>query len=98
MSDKELIHSIYMKGYGNTDNNTTKRGVKKGSKRGKYKTKKKAITNPNQITFICKECGRKITYFRKGKRIREFCNNACKQKHYRNQKILKEIEIQKSLF
>jgi len=92
--DIKKLEEIYIKWY---VENQDMRGVKKGTIRGKYRKKGKAIANPNQITFTCKECGRENTYIRKGKRKRIFCDDACKQRYYRNQKNLKEIERKQSL-
>ena len=74
------------------------RGVKKGTKRGKYQTRKTGqIKDKKYITVKCKECKTNFTYKRIGKRLREFCSNKCKQKHYRLNKKLKEIERKKKL-
>ena len=74
------------------------RGVKEGTKRGKYKPRKTGqIKDKKFITSKCKECGREFTYKRTGKRIREYCSDKCKQKHYRENRKLKEIERKKKL-
>ena len=88
----ETDHEIFERHYGSKKPEPKKRGVKKGTKRGSYKTKKRAIKGRNEITFVCKQCGRKRTYIRKGKRLKEFCNNACKQKYYRQQKLKRELQ------
>ncbi len=80
-----------------TEEKPETRGVKKGTIRGKYDVKSRAIKNPREVTFICKECGRENIYLRVGKRIREFCNDACKQKFYRQQIMKREIKRKKSI-
>jgi hypothetical protein len=68
-----------------------KRGVKSGSQRGKYKTKKrKSIANKYKITETCKQCNRKFNYKRKGKRLKNYCSDSCRQKAYRIRKKAKE--------
>ena len=70
-----------------------KKGVKKGTKRGSYKTEKKQQEDPNRITTTCKcGCGQEFTYIRKGKRLKDFYNNAHKQRYYREQKQNKKME------
>lgn len=93
--DKKTIHELYSKHFGENKHLPKKRGVKEGTVRGKYNIKKKAIKNPNKVTFTCKQCGREDTYIRKGKRRKEFCSNKCRQKAYRQRKELKEIELRK---
>jgi len=74
------------------------RGVKEGTKRGKYKPRKTGqIKDKKFITSKCKECGREFTYKRIGKRLREYCSDKCKQKYYRENRKLKEIERKKKL-
>ena len=80
------------------DKPTENRGVKKGTKRGTYKPRKTGqIKDKKFITSKCKECGREFTYKRTGKRIREYCSDKCKQKYYRENRKLKEIERKKKL-
>jgi hypothetical protein len=74
------------------------RGVKKGTKRGKYRIKQNAIKCKQTIIAICQMCKREYSYNRIGKRFRKFCSNKCKQKHYRQQKILSKIKKSKSSF
>jgi hypothetical protein len=52
---------------------------------------------PKFITAICKQCGRKFTYKRIGKREWEYCSDKCKQKYYREHKQREEIERKKQL-
>jgi len=80
------------------DKPTEYRGVKEGAKRGKYKPRKTGqIKDKKFITSKCKECGHEFTYKRTGKRKREYCSDKCKQKHYRGNRKLKEIERKKKL-
>jgi len=72
------------------------RGVKKGTKREPYKPRKTGqIKDKKYITFRCKTCGREVRYKRTGKRKREYCSEKCRQKYYRRNKKLKEIERKK---
>ena len=72
------------------------RGVQKGTTRSPYKPRKTGqIKNKKFITSKCKECGREFTYKRTGKRKRLYCSNKCKQKQYRENRKLKEIERKK---
>ena len=74
------------------------RGVKAGTKRGRYRPRNTgAIKNKSYIRPRCKQCGRDLIYKRTGKRLREYCSNGCKQKYYRRNKLLKEIERKKQL-
>jgi hypothetical protein len=60
------------------------RGVKKGTKRGQYNPRAKGvIKDKNYITTRCKQCGQEFTYKRNSKRLKEYCSDKCKQKHYR---------------
>ncbi|MDG6219597.1 MAG: hypothetical protein QCI00_09190, partial [Candidatus Thermoplasmatota archaeon] len=60
------------------------RGVKPGTKRGPYKPRKTGqIKDKKFITTICKQCGKEFNYKRMGKRMRDYCSNKCRQKHYR---------------
>src|SRR4030042_4898677 len=60
------------------------RGVIEGTKRGQYKPRNNGIIkDKNFITKNCKQCGQEFTYKRTGKRLRDFCSDKCKQKHYR---------------
>jgi hypothetical protein len=69
------------------------RGVKEGTKRGKYKPRKTGqIKDKKFIKSKCKQCGREFKYKRIGKRMREYCSDKCKQKYYRKNRKLKEIE------
>jgi len=71
------------------------RGVQKGTKRGPYQPRQKGVIKDKSfITIICKQCRQKFTYKRKGKRLKEYCSNKCKQKHYRKVKIQKKLEKQ----
>ena len=72
------------------------RGVKEGTKRGKYKPRKTGqIKDKKFIKSNCIECGKEFRYKRIGKRKRKYCSDKCKQKHYRENKELKEIERKK---
>ena len=74
------------------------RGVKKGTKRGTYKPRKTGqIKDKKFITSKCKQCGQEFTYKRTGKRLRKYCSDKCKQKHYRENRKFKEIERKKKL-
>ena len=74
------------------------RGVKEGTKRGNYKPRKTGqIKDKKFITSKCKQCGREFTYKRIGKRMKEYCSDKCKQKRYRENRKLKEIERKKKL-
>jgi hypothetical protein len=71
------------------------RGVKKGTKRGPYQPRRKGvIKDKNFITNHCKQCRQEFTYKRKGKRLKKFCSDACRQKHYRIVKKQKKLEKQ----
>ena len=43
--------------------------------------------------LICKVCGKEIDNIHKGKRLKEYCSNACRQKAYRERKELEEIGL-----
>ena len=74
------------------------RGVKEGTKRGKYKKRKTgAIKDKKFITTKCKQCKREFTYKRTGKRKKEFCKPACRQKFYRENKKQRDIDRKKKL-
>jgi hypothetical protein len=76
-----------------------KRGVKKGAIRGPYTSRKTgAIEDKRFITTKCKQCGNNFRYLRKGKRLREYCSNKCKQKYYRENKKRKEIKRKEKLW
>jgi hypothetical protein len=67
------------------------RGVKKGTKRGKYKPRcnsKRNVVDRNLITSRCECCRMEFSYIRKGKTLRKYCTNRCRQKKYRLRKIL----------
>jgi len=71
------------------------RGVKVGTKRGSYNPRAKGvIKDKNFITTQCKQCRQEFTYKRKGKRLKKFCSDACRQKHYRIVKKQKKLEKQ----
>jgi len=71
------------------------RGVKVGTKRGQYRPREKGvIKDKNFITTICQQCKQEFTYKRKGKRLKKYCSDKCKQKHYRKVKIQKKLEKQ----
>jgi hypothetical protein len=71
------------------------RGVKKGTKRGPYQSRKLGIIKDKKfITSICRQCRQEFTYKRKGKRLKEYCSDACRQKHYRIEKKQKKLEKQ----
>jgi len=74
------------------------RGVKKGTKRGSYQPRQKGvIKDKNFITTICQQCRQEFTYKRKGKRLKEYCSDKCKQKHYRMTLRQKQLEKQQKI-
>jgi len=82
-----------LKGYKWTDN----RGVKKGTKRGPYKPRNQGvIKDKNFITAKCKQCGQQFRYKRESKRLREYCSDKCKKKHYRTTLREKYLEKQQN--
>ena len=69
------------------------RGVKKGAKRGSYQPRQKGVIKDKSfITTHCKQCRQEFTYKRKGKRLKEYCSDKCRQKHYRIVKKQKKLE------
>ena len=73
-----------------------RRGVKEGTKRGPYQPREKGvIKDKNFITTHCKQCKQEFIYKRKGKRLKEYCSEKCKQKHYRIVKKQKKLEKQR---
>jgi|GEM_PF-4776355 len=73
------------------------RGVKTGTKRGPYKPRNQGvIKDKNFIITICKQCRQEFKYKRKGKRLKDFCSDACRQKHYRMTLKQKHLEKQRN--
>ncbi len=74
------------------------RGVQEGTKRGPYRPREKGVIKDKKfITEVCQECRQEFTYKRKGKRLRKFCSNKCKQKHYRRAKLRRKWQKQADL-
>ena len=74
------------------------RGVQKGTKRGPYQPRAKGIIKDKKfITAVCQECRQEFTYKRKGKRLRKFCSDKCRQKHYRMAKLRSKWQKQADL-
>jgi len=73
------------------------RGVKPGTKRGSYRPRNQGvIKDKNFITAKCKQCGQQFRYKRDSKRLKEYCSDKCKQKHYRTTKHQKYLEKQRN--
>jgi hypothetical protein len=73
------------------------RGVQKGTKRGSYQPREKGvIKNKNFITATCQECKQDFIYKRKGKRLKVYCSDKCRQKHYRTTKRQKYLDAQQN--
>jgi hypothetical protein len=71
------------------------RGVQKGTKRGPYQPREKGvIKDKNFITTRCQQCKQEFTYKRKGKRLKKYCSDKCRQKHYRIVKKQKKLDKQ----
>jgi len=69
------------------------RGVQQGVKRGPYNPRDKgAIKDKNFITATCQECKQEFTYKRNSKRLKKYCSDKYKQKHYRIAKKQKKLE------
>jgi len=73
------------------------RGVKPGTKRGSYRPRNQGvIKDKNFITAKCKQCRQEFRYKRDSKRLREYCSDACRQKHYRMTLKQKHLEKQQN--
>lgn len=73
------------------------RGVKAGTKRGQYNPRAKGvIKDKNFIITQCKQCRQEFRYKRDSKRLREYCSDACRQKHYRMTLKQKYLEKQRN--
>jgi hypothetical protein len=77
---------------------TNNRGVKPGTKRGPYKPRNQGvIKDKNFIITNCKQCGQEFRYKRDSKRLKEYCSDACRQKHYRMTLKQKHFEKQQKV-